>query len=261
MSYIKGLLYALSLYTRIPVPAGKLKAEDGRKAIVFLPVAGAIIGLIIFGLSFLFSGKSLPELFVISVYTLVPLVLTGGFHVDGFMDVADAKNSYKSPEEKLKILKDPHIGAFAIIRLVMLGFVWLTAMSVLVRAEERTAFYLCSISFFMVRAACALLSVCVKRARKDGMLISETDGVSASDKLIISLQLVAGIVVMIALYPLAGVLSVIAVILFSVYYVLMCMREFSGVTGDTAGYYITVCETLILTAIAASELICHHCNF
>ena len=43
----------------------------------------------------------------------------GGFHADGFLDVSDSLCSYGSREKKLEILKDPHIGAFAVIRLAV----------------------------------------------------------------------------------------------------------------------------------------------
>ena len=53
-----------------------------------------------------------------------PLLVTGGFHVDGFLDTCDALHSYQSMEKKQEILKDPHIGAFAVLSLltaVLLG--------------------------------------------------------------------------------------------------------------------------------------------
>ena len=45
----------------------------------------------------------------------IPLMITGGFHVDGFMDTMDAFHSYQEKEQKLNILKDSHIGAFAAV--------------------------------------------------------------------------------------------------------------------------------------------------
>ena len=51
--------------------------------------------------------------------TAIPLLVTGGFHVDGFMDTTDALSSYREKEERLRILKDPHIGAFAVIGVVI----------------------------------------------------------------------------------------------------------------------------------------------
>lgn len=46
------------------------------------------------------------------------LLITGGIHIDGYMDTMDAVHSYGNREKKLEILKDSHIGAFAVIMLV-----------------------------------------------------------------------------------------------------------------------------------------------
>ena len=48
---------------------------------------------------------------------LLPVLLTGGIHLDGYADVCDALASCGAPEQKQAILKDPHCGAFAVIRL------------------------------------------------------------------------------------------------------------------------------------------------
>ncbi len=58
-----------------------------------------------------------------------PLLLTGGFHVDGFMDTMDAFHSYQPKERKLEILKDSHIGAFAVIMLAVYGLIYMGAFS------------------------------------------------------------------------------------------------------------------------------------
>ena len=44
------------------------------------------------------------------------------FHIDGFMDTMDAFHSYKPREEKLTILKDSHMGAFAVIMLAACSY-------------------------------------------------------------------------------------------------------------------------------------------
>ncbi len=50
-------------------------------------------------------------------FALIPVWITGGIHLDGYADTCDALSSYGDREKKLEILKDPHCGAFAVIRL------------------------------------------------------------------------------------------------------------------------------------------------
>ena len=129
MRIIKNIIVAFSLYSRIPMPIFEWKEEDMKHNIIFLPWIGAVIGGICLGLNVLFGHIKIPFVCELAVFSVVPLLITGGFHVDGFMDVQDALKSYKSKEEKLEILKDPHIGAFAVIRLVIYGLIWIAALS------------------------------------------------------------------------------------------------------------------------------------
>lgn len=50
-----------------------------------------------------------------SIAVCIPLLVTGGIHMDGYMDTVDALSSHQSVEKKLEILKDPNAGAFAVI--------------------------------------------------------------------------------------------------------------------------------------------------
>ena len=59
----------------------------------------------------------------------IPLMISGGFHVDGYMDTMDAFHSYQSREKKLEILKDSHIGAFAAIMLALYYMIDIAAIS------------------------------------------------------------------------------------------------------------------------------------
>ena len=68
---------------------------------------------------------------------IIPLVITGGFHVDGFMDTVDAIRSYRSKEEKLEILKDPHIGSFAVIKFVTAGLFAFAGLLIILNIETK----------------------------------------------------------------------------------------------------------------------------
>ena len=74
-------------------------------------------------------------LFQTCLLTAVPLLITGGIHMDGYLDVTDARHSYGEREKKLAILKDPHTGAFAIIGLGLYLLLYAGAVSELVGAD------------------------------------------------------------------------------------------------------------------------------
>lgn len=77
--------------------------------------------------------------------TVLPILLTGGIHMDGFMDTMDALHSYQDRERKLEILKDSHVGAFACLSLICEMFLYAAALFFLL--EERQMLFL-GIGFF-----------------------------------------------------------------------------------------------------------------
>lgn len=250
MKIIKNIIVAFSLFSQIPMPVFEWKEEDVKHNIVFLSWIGIVIGLISWGLHFLLECISLPLICEIILYSLIPLLITGGFHVDGYMDVQDALKSYKSAEEKLEILKDPNIGAFAIIRLLIYVLIWGGAMAVICDSKNEVCFAVYFVIFFMARAISAMASIRLKHAKKEGMLNMETQSSTNVDFYGCMFEaLVAVIFVAIINWKMAIALAIVAVGHF-IYYRRLCYKQFGGITGDTAGFYITTLEECFLVAIA-----------
>ena len=94
-----------------------------RYSMCFFPWIGAVIGAIFWGWFRLSALLGISTLAFILISAALPLIITGGFHVDGFMDTMDALHSYQPRERKLEILKDSHIGAFSVIKLAEFGLI------------------------------------------------------------------------------------------------------------------------------------------
>ena len=111
---------AFSMYSRIPMPRSEWTDENKSYAMCFFPWIGAVIGLLSYGV-FRFSkwfdgnGGGNYSLFFVIFLILIPVFITGGIHLDGFLDTQDALSSWQTKERRLEILKDSHAGAFAII--------------------------------------------------------------------------------------------------------------------------------------------------
>ena len=118
-TYLNAFLMCQSMFCAIPAPqVWDEKARD--KMLLFLPVVGLELGLIWAGLGWLCRFLGLPELVTALVLTVWPWLSTGFLHLDGFMDVTDAVKSCRSPQRRREILKDPHVGSFAVIGLALL---------------------------------------------------------------------------------------------------------------------------------------------
>ena len=103
-------------------------------AMCFFPMVGIVIGVCEYVLGNWILGRDYGVLFFSVCMTLLPILLTGGIHLDGFMDTSDALASYGDREKKLAILKDSHTGAFAVLGLCIY-LLWSLAMWSEVRPE------------------------------------------------------------------------------------------------------------------------------
>ncbi len=255
MRIIKGFIIAFSLYSRIPMPRFEWKEEDMRYNLCFLPFVGALIGALVYGSLYLIDLAALPLLLKICASSVIPIIVTGGFHVDGFMDVADAHNSYKSKEEKLKILKDPHIGAFAVISLLIYSLIWAGALTVIFDKGSNVSFIPLAFVFVISRIGTAVSSVLLKKAKDDGMLKNETNKTGKTQLVILGIEL-AGCVSAVGLSDIyVALLMAAGLLLFYIYYRYRTYKEFGGVTGDTAGYFVCMSELTQLLILAAYCLI------
>ncbi len=97
----------------------------------------------------------------------IPLMISGGFHVDGYMDTMDAFHSYQSREKKLEILKDSHIGAFAAIMLALYYMIDIAAISKYI-AERRCLRW--QYRIFLARCFSGIAVMTLQPAKKEGLL-------------------------------------------------------------------------------------------
>ena len=148
MHILKSLVIAFSIYSKIPVPQFEWKEEDMKYMLCFFPWIGAVIGGCVYLWISLCRWFSVGVLCRTVIGAAVPLMITGGFHVDGFMDTMDAFHSYQSKEKKLEILKDSHIGAFSVIMFAVYGLLYLGAFSEI--TDDSLLIIVCS-GFFLSR--------------------------------------------------------------------------------------------------------------
>lgn len=255
MLFLRNLIVAFSLYSRIPVPIFEWQEADMKYNLVFLPWVGAVIGALVAGavLGMRALGLALvPQLLLASV---LPLLVTGGFHVDGFMDTQDALNSYRPREEKLRILKDPHIGAFAVISLLAFSLVWGAALYLVLEEAPLQGILQLGLIFPLVRGAAGLTSLCFAHARKDGMLNTETSGAAAGCRWALAAELAVAAVFVLASGWRTGLGMLAGLAGFTWVYHHRCTKAFGGVTGDTTGWFVTTGELVCLVLAALGGLL------
>ena len=245
MPVIRSLFIAFSTYSRIPVPQVEWTEENRRYSMCFFPLVGAVIGLVLWGWLAACDALGFGPLLRGAVAALLPLFMTGGIHMDGFMDTSDALASWQPKEKRLEILKDSHVGAFAVMHCA--GYLLLAA-ALYSEAKAKSGPVL-GCAFILSRAMSAWALTAFKNARPKGMLDAFTQ---ATQKRVALLSgLCWGLVCLLVWALLGGWLAVLcplAAALCLLYYRHMAYKQFGGVTGDLAGWFLQVTE-LTLTAV------------
>lgn len=240
-----GLLVAFGLYSALPLPQIEWKHSTMRYALGFLPLIGVLVGACEYGWLLLAGKLAVSGLLYAAGAVLIPVVITGGIHLDGFVDTCDALCSYGDREKRLEILKDPHVGAFAIL---WIGVLLVAQLGLFAQMYETPA-----------SAKLLLFGYAGARALGGGMIVTQTcaknSGLAhlfadnADKKRVSRVMLVWELVLAALAIVLAkgiGALAVAACAVFYVFHVRMCRKNFGGITGDLCGMCITVCETVTL---------------
>lgn len=253
MTIIKSLVIAFSIYSKIPVPQFAWKEEDMKYMMCFFPWIGGVIGLVLYEWCVLCRQCSIGNLCATLMCGAIPLAISGGFHVDGFLDTMDAFHSYQPRERKLEILKDSHIGAFAVIMFALYGLVYLAAFSEI--KDMRLLSVVCA-GFFLARGLSGIAVFTFPKTKKEGMVHTfQASGKQRPVTLSLCLQCIACVVFMVIRggCP-GGFIALVALLVFG-YYFWKTKKELGGITGDTAGYFVVICEGGMVVAAAVMQMV------
>ena len=245
---MKGLYEAFvisfAMYSNIPMPSVAWNEKNMRYAYLFFPFVGAVTAGMIAALYFLFKGWAVPVFFGAAATAILVLV-TGGIHLDGFSDTCDALSSHQNKEEKLRIMKDPHIGAFALIHVCLLMMLQVGAYAQLLRSPQYLGIVL--MGFFLSRSLGAYAVLKWPCAKKDGLAATFSmngEGRIVTKALFLYILLGSGWILWIHLQIGAGLLVLLAG--FYWFFRKMILKQFGGITGDLAGFCIQTVEIICL---------------
>lgn len=114
---MRNLIFALQFLTRIPLPITSPAGADALAAAAkWFPLVGIIIGALL--AAALALGARVDPWLGALLATILWIVITGGLHLDGLADLADALGgAHRDPAQLLAIMRDPHTGVFGIITL------------------------------------------------------------------------------------------------------------------------------------------------
>ncbi len=257
----ESLVIALSMYSAIPMPRVEWREDNMRWSLGCLPVVGILTGGLLYGWSCLALWLHASPFFFAAVAVVLPLLVSGGLHMDGFLDATDAIFSRRDRDTKLQIMKDPHCGPFAVLSCAGLLLLECGAWSQLYALPA------------LLPAACTAYTLSRSLTVAIGSRFPYTPsstlgalfadraaaGVRALSTVEITLSLLLALVAGYLPGGLPGTLVSVAAaggtLLLFLWYRRMTKREFGGITGDLLGYFVELSQLVFLFILAAGGLI------
>lgn len=246
-TYFHAFAMCQSMFCAIPCPWKIWDEQARRKMLLFLPVVGLEIGLIWVILARICRLLALPALVTGSILAVYPYLVTGFLHLDGFMDVTDAVRSWRDLDRRREILKDSHVGSFAVINVVLLVLAQFALFSS--AKEGDTANGLILLFVPAVSRCCSTLAVTGLKPMSTSQYASRE---TQSSHLIVTILLLCAFVAAGFLlcgkygFALVGCLAGYGLALRRGY------RSLEGMNGDISGYALTLGE---LCAVAVYALL------
>ncbi|RDY33129.1 adenosylcobinamide-GDP ribazoletransferase [Lachnotalea glycerini] len=249
-----GFKIAFSMYSKIPMPKTVWNEKNMRYSMCFFPFVGAVIGACIFLWNILCRYFDFGSMLCLSGYLVIPILITGGIHLDGFIDTQDALSSYQPQERKLEILKDSHIGAFALISsmvyFIIMGGVWSDL--------KQSSIPILAIGFVLSRALSGFSVVTFSCAKNSGLVHAFSDAAQKKTvRIVMIILIICSAILLVLTGGVVGFCILLGAMLVFYLYRHMAYKQFGGITGDIAGWFLQSCELIMALSALIGQLIIH----
>ncbi len=249
-SLFTAIAAAFSTFSILPTPRIEWDRYSLKNVLSALPLVGVVIGGILCLYFWLSQILGLPEILGAVAFTILPIALSGGIHIDGFADVVDALSSHADPEKKRAILKDPHCGAFAALGV---GCYLLTYFGLCAALPfDWKTVGLLGITHVLSRAIGSLLSL-LPSGSETGMQRAFRDSAGKGSLWILLVWVVLSLGGAAVLSPLAAGGMALAGVSVFFYIKYTANKQFGGMSGDLAGAGITLSAIAMLLMLVLSE--------
>lgn len=254
MIAVETIAVAFAMFSAIPVPQPVWNEKNMRYVMCAFPLIGVVCALA-YALWTIFCGYwPVPDWLRAAGYCLMPVWITGGIHLDGYADTCDALASYAEPDKKQAILKDPHCGAFALIR-VCTYFVAYFALCASLKMD--TSALICLGAGFVLERALSGWAVAAFPVAKNTGLVHTF--ASAADRITVR-RILMGLIlflctVLVLIGHLAGAGMVAAALLVLWRYRAVAQKQFGGISGDLAGWFLQKTELWMLAVLVFLQIL------
>lgn len=236
-----NFLLALQFLTRIPLPLNiTISDHQWGRTVLYYPLIGLVIGGFLSLIPLLAPNLSvnIQAALLLSFWVLI----TGGLHLDGLADCADGwAGGLNNRTKTLKIMKDPHIGALAVVILILvLGTKWVALSELLAQKNHFLSLIIIPV---LGRSSILVLMATSPYASPNGLAENLNKYFPKKEAFIILF-----LCTILGFYS-VGFWAVLwaIMLIFSIRF--LAQQRLGGVTGDVYGASVELVETILLLAV------------
>jgi adenosylcobinamide-GDP ribazoletransferase len=237
---VRSLLAAIAFLTRIPIGDAAFEADEVAHSAGWFPLIGALLGAVCCGIAWALKPH-LPAVVIAALLLTMDALATGALHFDGLADMADGFGGGKTREDVLRIMRDHAIGSYGGLALVLVVALKMAAYtSLLGQPTDRNWMVALIVTPALGRWSILLLTAMLPYARP---------GISVAGHMGRQSVVWGTLVVMVILIAAISARAWIAagmVIVVTGFYGAYCRRRIGGITGDTLGANLQICECVVL---------------
>jgi len=239
---------SFGLFTAIPLPLFVWDEACANFMLVCFPFIGGLIGVLWWGVAKLVIYGGIHIMLASALTAIFPFLASGFLHLDAFMDTSDAILSRRPLEEKRRILKDPHIGAFAVI---MLAVLFVMQFAVVFTIVEKGQCLVLLITVPVISRCCAALSIlCLKTMPQSNYANMFRQNTGIQHKIAVLITAILAIAISGYFVQTIGLITAASAVVGFTAALVRAYKDLRGVSGDVAGFALVIGELCGLIAMA-----------
>jgi adenosylcobinamide-GDP ribazoletransferase len=238
-----SFLLAIQFLTILPIRIKQASEQKIANSMVYFPIVGLFLGLFLWLINFFLGILNFSSIAINIILAVFLITITGGLHLDGLCDTADAFLSRKPKEEMLKIMRDPHVGVMGVLSLMCIILLKIGLLcSISAPVKTQALLLMCILS----RWSAVLMMFLFPYARQEG---KAKTFISLMNKKIFILSTILAFSLAFLVGQINGLIISSIIAVFVYLFGKFVSKKINGITGDTLGATIELSEVITLFAV------------
>ncbi|MDE7283581.1 MAG: adenosylcobinamide-GDP ribazoletransferase [Lachnospiraceae bacterium] len=222
----------------------KISRENRKYMLLILPLIGVVTGAIMYVFCMICLKFGFGQSFFALIGAVIPVMITGGFNLAGFMKITDALRNARTVEKRLEMLRDVHAGIYAVIAAA--AYYMLYAGGLVMIWKDRQLLLL-GIGYVISGTLSGMAVVWFPETKsKESPYTFASKSEKQVFRIFLSLILILCFGTCIMFSTIMGTLEALLCMWIWTFYYYMSKKCFGGITEELAGFFMALCELAVV---------------